>query len=746
MKMSGLDLSSRDSAIRGGTRGAAILPGNSGRSLLFQAVSQAGALKMPPGKALAREELDALREWIDGGAPWPVVSQQAKRSAWWSFQPVVRPSVPKTGSAWPVNSIDAFILHALRAKGLNPSPEADRATLIRRLYFDLTGLPPAAERLQSFVSSKSPKAYEELVDELLSSPQYGEKWGRHWLDLVRYADTAGFELDSHIPDAWRYRDYVIDSFNQDKPYDLFIREQLAGDEVAPEDPAAVTGTGYFCVGPNRDYFPDQSDINRVETLTDYVDTTASVFLGLSAGCARCHDHKFDPIPQRDYYRLQAVFAPAVKTRVPLTRLGSLAFDVAENIREIKLREIGEQIGALEERCRSQVKNGANRDAEIRACLSPAERASLDALGQSLIRLFSNYRAKPFACGVNDVGDYSPKTYLPVRGSKTGEEVAPGFLAVLGGGDIPSIGPPREATGPIPLSQTTGRRRALAEWIARPGNPLTTRVMVNRIWQFHFGRGIAATPSDFGTRGRLPTHPELLDWLASEFVAQGWSMKKMHRLILNSATYRQSANAGVDSASRDPENLYLSHFSRRRLTAEEIRDAVLVSAGTINLRMGGTPVVPPLSGEELFNPIGRPGDVWIVTADKREYTRRSVYLIQKRTFRVPMLEVFDTPDNMLTCPRRESSTTAPQSLTLFNGPFATEQARALAATLVSKHNDDAGLIAAAFRQVLLRACLPAEQAVAAQFLQTQRANTGSREAATAELIRGLFNLNEFLYVD
>ncbi|MGH9662500.1 MAG: DUF1549 and DUF1553 domain-containing protein, partial [Bryobacteraceae bacterium] len=507
----------------------------------------------------------------------------------------------------------------------------------------------------------------------------------------------GFELDSYIADASRYRDWVIQSFNEDKPYDKFIREQIAGDEFWPEDPAAVTGTGFFCVGPSRDTSPDQADINREETLTDYVDTTASAFLGLTFGCARCHDHKFDPITQRDYYRFRAVFAPAVKTRVALDRLESERYEADENVREIQLREVGAQIAAVQARCREQIQSrrAANApstrigDEEIRACLSTTELERLDVIERRLVSMFATYRPKPFACGVTDVGDHSPRTLLPIRGAAIGEPVNAGFPGVFGGGDITDRVGPREGTGPIPLKPTTGRRRALADWIV--DNPLAARVMVNRIWQHHFGRGLVATPSDFGSRGRAPSHPELLDWLAVEFVEHGWSVKHIHRLILNSATYRQGVNPSPEAAEKDPENIYVSHFSRRRLSSEELRDAMLAASGALNLKMGGRPVVPPLGQEELRDLTQRPEDAWIVTADAADHNRRSIYLLQKRTFRMSMMEVFDAPESLVTCPRRDSTTTAPQSLSLLNGTFAMTQASVLAARLATQFTQSEALV-------------------------------------------------------
>ena len=491
---------------------------------------------MPPGKPLDAQSVAALREWIDQGALWPDSAPGAAQPAWWSFQKIVKPPVPRSESTWARNDIDRFLEAGFRKQALKPATEAGRAALIRRLSYGLHGLPATADEAAAFEKDTASDAYEKLVDRLLASPRYGEKAGRFWLDLARYSDTAGFELDTYIADAWRYRDYVIQSFNDDKPYNRFIREQIAGDEMFRDDPAAQTGTGYFCVGPNRDGFPDQADINRVEVLTDFVDTTSSVFLGLSAGCARCHDHKYDPIPQRDYFRMQAIFAPFVKTRVPLNRLNSLFWDVSENIREIKLREIGEELTAIQSPCRNKLYQARlaaipadaaraiqTEDAkrtpeqevltrkyesevrvsndEIRGCLSPEKAAELHAIEKRLVAMFSGYRSKPFACGVTDMSDVSPRTYMPVRGAAKGTEVFPGFFSALGGGDV-SLEPPElpTSTGPIPYQPTTGRRKALAEWLTKPDHPLTPRVIANRIWQFHFGKGIVATPNDFGRRG------------------------------------------------------------------------------------------------------------------------------------------------------------------------------------------------------------------------------------------------------
>lgn len=770
VKLSGLDLSTREGLLKGGTKGPAVNLAQVDESLLLAAVHRRpGVAAMPPTKPLAPAEIALLERWLKAGAPWVEESAKPAAPTWWSFRPPQAPLLPAGVEG---HAIDFFLDRTLAREGLTKAPAAPRAALLRRVYLDLTGLAPSAEAVQRFVADPDPNAFAKVVDALLASPRYGEKWARHWLDLVRYSDTAGFELDSYLADAWRYRDYVIDSFNADKPYDRFVKEQIAGDEYWPEDPEANTGTGLYCVGPNRDLFPDQADINRVEVLTDYTDTTAGVFLGLTAGCARCHDHKFDPIPQRDYYRLQAVFAPAVKTKVALNRLGSLGWERGENEREIQLREIGEQIRTIQEPCKKKLyaaklaklseevqtalqtkedeKTPRQRelsteyatavrvtDEEIRGCLNESQTTALAKIERRLVRMFQGYAPKPFACGITDVGDYSPKTYVPAKGKAEPVAVQPGFFTALGGGDIAERSFERKVTGPIPMFPTTGRRHALAEWLTRPEHPLTARVLVNRVWQYHFGRGIVATPSDYGSRGAAPTHPELLDYLATRFVAQGWSMKKLHREILLSAAYQRSSEPAAGVRAKDPENLYLSHFRRRRLTSDELRDNLLAASGELNLKMHGKPVVPPLAEEEMFGMIGHADSSWVVSSNPDDFHRRSIYLFQKRTFRMPMMEVFDAPEPMLSCPRRDASTTAPQSLTLLNGSFARERARALAKR---------GNVEAIFRAVLLRAPDTEEaNRLAASFAKLEAA-TGSREAALVEIARALLNTNEFLYVD
>ena len=761
--MSGLQLLTREQLLKGGTRGPAIKPGDASASLLFQAVTQSGKLVMPPTGKLSEDETRILGSWIDQGAAWPTSTKQEVHSDWWAFCKPLRPKIPGAAGAHPV---DAFLMEKLRAAHIEPAPEADRLTLLRRACFDLHGLPPTPDQVRTFLNDTAPGAWERLIDSLLASPRYGEKWGRHWLDLVRYGDTSGFEQDPYTLEAWRYRDYVIKSLNDDKPYDKFVKEQLAGDELWPDDPEARTGTGYFRVGANRDMLFKVEELNAVEKLTDAVDTTSTVFLGLTTGCARCHDHKFDPIPQRDFYRMQAIFAPAVNDRVFLEYNTARFYDIAANSREFKLRQIGDAIDRIQKPYREKSRQeriarlsapaqaaiaiAADKrtpeqqalvtdseaalkisDDEIRAALTPADAAKLQQIEKRLVAMFANYAPPPMAPGIIDVSREAPRTFIAVRGNPDlpGEEVRPGFLSVLGGGEIPD--PPLHA-------KTTGRRKALAEWLANADNPLFARVMMNRVWQYHFGQGLVKTPSDFGVRSGQPSHPELLDWLAIEFAERKWSLKAMHKLLMTSDAYRRSSNVPEAARQQDPTNALLSHMSRRRLQAEEIRDSVLQVSGALNLKVGGMPVVPPLEAEELFGLIGKPENAWVVSDNVEEHYRRSVYLLSRRTFQQPMFEAFDSPDGILSCSRRNESTTAPQSLALLNSAFMQDQSRILAAKLESPED--------AWKRVLFREPTATERSAATEFLERQTQRLGSRKAAMAELARGLMNLNEFLYVD
>ncbi len=748
LAQSGLRLNSREATLQGGARGPAIVPGDAAQSRLVQAIRRTADLSMPPGPKLADAEIATIESWVAGGAPWPKMAPAASSQTpeWWSFRKPLRPPVPAFTDPWVRTPIDAFIAAKLSQQKLKPAKEADRRTLIRRAYLDLHGLPPTAQQVEAFVANPAPDAYEKLIDELLASPRYGEKWGRHWLDLARYGDTAGFEQDPYLLYAWRYRDYVIDSFNNDKPYDRFVKEQIGGDELYPDDPASMSGTGFYTVGPNRDMLYKVEDINRVETLIDWVDTTGSVFLGLTVGCARCHDHKFDPIPQRDYMALQAIFQPAEKTRVFLQYDPARGYDLAEVGRQVRLYEISDQLQSLPQPgggrrggapAAANAVNDGGKGAPPPAppAMKPEDQQKLQAIQQQLVQMFRNYKPGPFAPGIHDVGRDSPtKAYLPGHNGRPPEEVPAGFLSALGGGTVPE--PPIDAT-------STGRRKALANWVGSKDNPLTARVMVNRIWQYHFGKGLVATPSDFGHRGGPPSHPELLDWMTTEFVEKGWSIKKLHKLIMTSSVYREASEVSQDAVDHDADNVYLSHFNRRRLMPEEIRDGMLQSSGVLNLKMAGRPVVPEVAREELYG-LSANG-MWVPTANTEEHTRRSIYMLVRRTFRPAMFESFDAPDGILSCSRRMESNTAPQSLTLLNGQWTVKEATRLAEKLDAAA-DPREIVKMAWLAIYAREPRADEVPGVQAFLERQTAELGSKKAAAAELVRVLFNTNEFLYVD
>ncbi|MCU1325039.1 MAG: hypothetical protein JWN34_409, partial [Bryobacterales bacterium] len=483
---------------------------------------------------------------------------------------------------------------------------------------------------------------------------------------------------------------------------------------------------------------------------DWVDTTGSVFRGLSVGCARCHDHKFDPIPQRDYYAMQAIFQPAEKTRIFLQYDPSRGYDLAEVGRQTRLYEIADQLTAIfppppaatddkaaaaKATATTAAAPASGRGGAGRLSVKPEDEPKLKALEEQLVQMFRNYKPGPFSPGIHDVGRETPtRSWLPGRNGKPPEAVPPGFLSALGGGTVPE--PPIDAT-------STGNREALANWIGTKDNPLTARVMVNRIWEYHFGRGLMATPSDFGHRGGLPSHPELLDWLATEFMDNGWSVKKLTKLIMTSNVYKQASEVSKEAVDHDATNQYLSHFNRRRLLPEEIRDTMLQSSGVLNLKMAGRPIVPEVAKEELYGLSGN--SMWTPSADTAEHTRRSIYMLSRRTFRPAMFETFDAPEGIQSCSRRAESNTAPQSLTLLNGQWTVLEANRLAEKLAAT-TDDTEAIRNAWLAVYRRVPTASDLAGARTFIERQSAELAGRKGAYSELVRVLFNTNEFLYVD
>jgi len=629
----------------------------------------------------------------------------------WAFQPRKDPPPPTFTTAldraWVKTPVDAFILAALQKAGLKPAPAADRPTLIRRVTFDLTGLPPTPAEIDAFVRDQSPNAWERVVDRLLRSPHYGEQWGHHWLDVVRFAESDGYEYDMHRPDAWRYRDYVIQSFSDDKPYNDFVKEQLAGDEMDAKNQQYLVASGFNRLGPLRKNAGNQDVASsHNEVLTEMTNIVGAAFLGVTAGCARCHDHKFDPIRQSDYYRLQAHFAQTQPSDLVL------ASKEEQDAWKAKAAPVQQEMRRLQ--------------AQLRRA-PDAEKAKLE---EQLDALDDRMPA-PLA-SIYTVTD-DPQKASPIQILFHGDYLNP--TAKVGVRPLGVLLPDASPEAPI---DTDKPRLKLAEWIADPANPLTARVMVNRIWQYHFGRGIVSTPNDFGRMGTRPSDPELLDWLATRFVESGWRLKPIHRMILLSSAYRQSSISPIEkiAAEKDSENALLWKFSHRRLEAEEIRDAMLEVSGRINLKAGGPSFMVPID-PDLVLMLKRP-QYWVATRDKSEYDRRTIYMIYKRNLRLPFEEVFDAPDTLLSCARREQSTHAPQALELLNGQTSNELAAVFAERLLKERATPAERIDYAWRLAAGRLPTAAEKSLGTKFLQG--------DASLKEFALAVFNLNAFLYVN
>ncbi len=653
---------------------------------------------------------------LRGEEPPPTVDEPSITASdrdHWAFRPVKRPAIPDVRAAeWCRTPIDRFVLAAQERDAVHPAPEADRRTLIRRLSFDLTGLPPNSLEIEQFLHDPAPDAFERLVDRFLASPAYGERWAQHWLDLARFAETDGFEHDLERPHAWRYRDWVISALNADLPYDEFVRRQLAGDELSPDDPEAAIATGFLLCGP------DMPDINLQEErrhhfLNDLTGTVGAALLGLQVGCAACHDHKYDPISQFDFYRLRACFEPM------------------EIFRDHPL----------------------------------PPRSATDS------------EARPFGRIVREFSPESSPGRLYLRGDfrRPGPETDAGWLRVVSTGASRVDPPTQDHT-------TTRRRIQLANWITSPQNPLTTRVLVNRVWQHHFGVGLVATPSDFGKFGADPSHPELLDWLADEFLREGWSLKRLHRLMLNSATWRQASlppqsdtneseltsvyKEWNNSVTRDPANRLLTRFRRRRLDGEEIRDALLAVSRELCSERGGQGVRPPLPPEVVQTLLA---NQWKTSPRLEDHRRRSIYLFVRRNLRYPLFEAFDRPDTNASCPQRGRSTIAPQSLVMLNAELSLETAKHCAGRLLSRGGSSREVLAnGAFQSLLGKTHPTAEESQAAvEFLDREAARKRAESssgaefampaplpagvdrydaAALVELCLALVNVSEFQYVD
>lgn len=852
---SGLDMRTREGMLKGGSRGAAIKLGDADESLLYRFVAGEEKPRMPMGEELSEYQIGLLKQWIDKGASWPSGLDAAPPPAtqaaikpisdeqrnYWAFRKPARSPVPKVKNrSWVRAPIDAFILAKLEEKGLQPSPRADKRTLIRRVTFDLTGLPPTPEEIDAFLADRSPDAYRKIVKRLLASPRYGERWAQHWLDITRFGETNGFELDVEREQAWRYRDYVVKSLNDDKPYDRFIVEQIAGDELDPNSFEMRVATGFLRAGPQHVVAGNQDlAVNRQEWLTEVMFGVGNGIMGLTVGCARCHDHKFDPIPQADFYRLQSFFAASdnYDFKRP-TKEQEQAYGSAAKAHTERLKPILDQIEAIEkpykekltaakrakleprfadaltkeEKLRSDEEKRLAKEAqsmleikwnELVAMLSPEDREKRAALRRQMhnIELYTP-DPLPKALAVADTLNPTPPMNLLKGGDphRLGDEVRPRFPGVMS----PKDAPPEAGVEPVQIGEfkSTGRRLALARWLTAPDNPLTARVMVNRLWHYHFGRGIVATPNDFGRNGQQPTHPELLDWLAAEFMnptwsagdgetgrrgdganpqsatrnpqSQGWSLKRAHELIVLSNAYQQSSLVDEAKAKIDPDNKLLWRMNRQRLDAEAIRDATLTVNGNLTERLGGPSIKVPLE-PEVYDTIFteyEPDNLWPVHPDPRQHSRRSLYLIRKRNVRLPLLVAFDAPDLMGVCGARQVSVHALQSLTLMNSEFMLQQSRALARRLfkeagANERQRSERMISSLYELTLARKPQLNELRLTQSFLKGQATIIRDRiargeivskleglpqdvdeavAAAWVDLCLATMNLNEFVYLN
>ena len=683
----GLSLATRNQALMGGDSGSVILPGRSSQSALVLHVAALDETRvMPPeGERLTAEQVGLLRAWIDQGAVWPANAEEpdprlTRAAEHWAYKPLRRPALPDAQpDDWVTSPVDAFVLAGLQNANLQPAPQATKAALLRRACFDLTGLPPTPDEIRAFEQDSRPEAWEEVVDRLLNSAAYGERWARHWLDVVRYADSGGYETDIRYEQAWRYRDYVIRSLNEDKPYDRFLQEQVAGDELWPEDAEAMQeAVAVWTLGqwPNAlDKFPEMLEYMR---RTDQVTTFSESMLGLTVGCANCHSHKYDPIRQQDYFGLEAIFA------------ASETWD----------RNTNKKSWSSGERTHFRIFRHASTPTPI---------------------------------------------HLLTRGelSKPRGLVLPSLPAFLpGGGPLPDV-----------ADESRMRRAHLARWLVSPQNPLTARVIVNRVWQWHFGQPLAGTPNVLGMQGQKPSHPELLDWLATELVENGWRLKPLHRLLLLSSAWRQSAIRDSAAVTADPANRLYSGFSRRRMDAEEVWDHLHATSGVLNRKSFGPPFVPSLSAEEMqgiYDIEGNRDEKWPVT---QEQHRRAIYILNRRSFRFPFFEAFDPANSGASCPVRQTSTVPTQALTLLNNSTVATQAKVLAERLAQEAGPEPEqCVRLAWLLCCSREVTPAELPLALKFLtaaETSHSIAGTENphaAALADFCMAVLNTTEFIYIN
>ncbi len=704
-RSSGLALESREEVLAGGNRGPAVKPGAPGQSRLMEAVEQTGELKMPQGGRLKPDQIAVLRRWIEQGLPWPAESPK-KRPGWdhWAFQPPQRPAAPEVKSpAWVRNPIDRFILARLDRAGVKPAPEADRHTLLRRVSLDLTGLTPAPKEIQDFLADDTPDAYEKAVDRLLASPHYGERWGRHWLDLARYADSDGYTIDGPRQ-IWKYRDWVIQALNRDLPFDRFVIDQMAGDLIENPTTDQLIATGFHRNTTSNFEGGIDFEQYRVEAVVDRVATTGAAFLGLTVGCARCHDHKYDPVTQREFYQLFAFLnnVDEITTEAERSDFHRPVLELATPAESARREAHRAQVGALS---RELADFAAALAAKPAGPGDPAKHRD-----PGLLERVSNLR---------DLRRRAPSITSTLVMREL-EEPRQSYIHL--GGDFLRRGGPVEPGVPAVLTAfsskpATGNRLELARWLVDPANPLTARVTVNRMWQAYFGKGLVETENDFGLMGMKPAHPELLDWLATEFPARGWSQKAMHRLMVTSAAYRQSSRRRPELEESDPYNRLLARQSRLRLEAEILRDSGLVASGLLAPEIGGPSVYPPIpEGAMSVTQVRRP---WPTSTGPNRY-RRGLYTFFYRSAPHPGLALFDAPDATAACTRRVRSNSPLQALTLLNDEAFLEFARALAKRVLKEAPAaDRERLDYAFLAALGRRPSPTERDRLAGFLAQQR---------------------------
>ncbi len=787
------------------------------QSELVRRISADAEEIMPPkGDPLTAAEVQLIRSWIAQGANWPetkisgptarpemVVTAEDRQH--WSYLPLKRVEAPAVkDTKWGRTEIDRFILAALQAKNLHANPIADRRTLIRRIYFDMLGLPPTPSDVDQFVADPSPDAYEKLVERVLASPHYGERWGRHWLDVARYADSDGLESDADRPDAYHYRDFVIRALNVDMSYQQFVRWQLAGDEYEPDNPEAISATGFLTGAPCEFLMVPMEEEKlrlRFNELDDIAATTAQAFLGLTLGCARCHDHKFDAIPTRDYYRIQCAFTTSSRDNVLLgTRAEVKKYKDDKAAWDEKLKgaqkKLDEWLGAAKKPVIAQVR-AAKIDAstisdedkkvlkeqpdseagkklakkfektltpsedDFRKVFSDEQRARWDELKNELEAVKKAEPVKPpTALAIVDTKPQPANTYLLDRGNFLVKKdlLQIGFLTVLTNGKSPEDYF-AEARAQVPSDHSTAQRRALAEWMTDPehgAGALLARVMVNRVWQHHFGEGLVRTVSDFGVRSEKPSHPELLEYLSHEFAANGWHLKSLHRAILTSAVYMQSDELQTRAAEVDPENRLLSRRRPERIESEILRDTILAVSGTLNLQQFGPAFKPPIAPEAMQARNTKspyPKDA----KDEPATRRRTVYMFHKRVVQHPFMQAFDGPDAQVSCGRRSTTTVAPQALELLNDEFVRTRASDFAKRLLAeKDASNESCVNNAFRIALSRAPSEAERQSSIAFIDRQMQRRQERDKtlssdenrlrAMTDFCQAMFGLNEFIYVD